>query len=58
VQAIEEDPTDNQVLACAKDARADFIISGDRHLLQLEAYEKVRVLTASSFLEKRHYKDA
>jgi putative PIN family toxin of toxin-antitoxin system len=57
VQAIEEDPTDNQVLACAKDATADFMISGDRHLLQLEAYGNVKVLTASSFLEKRRYKD-
>ena len=29
VHAIEGDPSDNQVLACAKDALANFIISGD-----------------------------
>jgi putative PIN family toxin of toxin-antitoxin system len=58
VQAIQEDPTDNQVLACAKDAAADFILSGDRHLLQLGVYEDTRVLTASSFLERRRYKNA
>lgn len=49
--AIEEDPSDNRVLACAKEASAQFIVSGDRHLLQLGRYENIRILTASSFLE-------
>ena len=51
VHAIEEDPSDNHVLACAKEANAHFIISGDRHLLQLGQYENLRILAASSFLE-------
>lgn len=50
VRAVK-DPADNQVLACAKDASADFIISGDRHLLNLEQYENIIILTPSSFLE-------
>jgi hypothetical protein len=48
--AIEEDPSDNHVLACAKEASAQFIVSGDRHLLQLGQYESIKILTASSFL--------
>jgi putative PIN family toxin of toxin-antitoxin system len=53
VHAIEEDPSDNHVLACAKEARAQFIVSGDRHLLQLGHYEKIMMLTASRFLERQ-----
>jgi putative PIN family toxin of toxin-antitoxin system len=49
--AIEEDPSDNYVLACAKEANAQFIVSGDHHLLQLGHYENTRILTASKFLE-------
>jgi putative PIN family toxin of toxin-antitoxin system len=51
VQAIEEDPSDNRILSCAKEASAQFVISGDRHLLQLQNYESIRILTASSFLK-------
>jgi putative PIN family toxin of toxin-antitoxin system len=51
VHAIEEDPSDNHVLACAKESNAQFIVSGDRHLLRLGHYEGIRILTASRFLE-------
>ena len=53
VKAIEEDPSDALILACAKQAGANFLVSGDRHLLQLEHYEKIRILTASRFLEEQ-----
>lgn len=52
VHAIEENTSDNHVLACAKEAKAHFIVSGDRHLLQLGKYENIRILAASSFLER------
>jgi putative PIN family toxin of toxin-antitoxin system len=51
VHAIKEDPSDDHALACAKEANAHFIVSGDRHLLQLGHYENIRILAASSFLE-------
>ena len=50
VEVMEEDPSDNRILACAKEAGAQFVISGDRHLLQLGNYENIRILTASGFL--------
>ena len=34
--AVPDDPDDELVLACAIDGIADFIVSGDRHLLDLE----------------------
>ena len=51
VHAIEEDLSDNHILACAKEAGEQFIVSGDHHLLQLGHYKNIRILTASKFLE-------
>jgi len=51
VHAMEEDPSDNHILACAKEAGEQFIVSGDHHLLQLGHYKNIRILTASKFLE-------
>ncbi len=50
--AIPEDPADERVLACAVEARADFIVSGDRHLLTLETYQGIPILTVRAFLER------
>lgn len=38
-------------LACLKEAGAQFIVSGDRYLLQLGHCENIRMLTASRFRE-------
>ena len=51
VEAIEKDPSDNRILSCAKEANMQFVVSGDRHLLQLGDYENIRILTASRYLE-------
>ena len=50
--AIPEDPSDEMVLACAVEARADVIVSGDHHLLDLGTYRDIPVLTARGFLER------
>lgn len=41
------DPDDDHVLACAITARVEFIVSGDRHLLDLKQYQEIRIVTAS-----------
>jgi len=51
VHVVEEDPSDNHVLACAKEAAAQFIVSGDRHLLTLGRYGNTKILGASAFLQ-------
>ena len=48
---IPQDPTDEIFLACALDARADVIVSGDRHLLSLKAFEGIPIMTVKSFLD-------
>jgi len=52
VDVISEDPDDNKVLACAIAAEADFIISGDKHLLKLGKFEDIPIMTAKDFLKK------
>ena len=50
--AVPGDPSDDKVVACAVEAGADLIVSGDRHLLDLGAYQGIPVLTARAFLER------
>lgn len=44
---ILDDLDDDQVLACALAAKADIIVSGDRHLLILKEYERIRIVAAA-----------
>ena len=41
----------SKYLSCAIDAKVDFIISGDIHLLNLGEYEGIRIVTPAQFLE-------
>lgn len=50
LQAVPDDPDDNRVLECAVAAGAKFVVSGDRHLLQLGSHENISILTVRQFL--------
>jgi putative PIN family toxin of toxin-antitoxin system len=50
--AIPADPTDEKILACALDGRADLIVSGNLHLLDLVQYQGIPILNARQFLER------
>ncbi len=47
---IAEDPEDDKFVECAVSGGADYIVSGDRHLLKLGYYRGVRILSAGEFL--------
>ena len=51
IEVIVEDPADNNYLSCAVDAKADFIVSGDIHLLNLREYEGTQIVTPTQFLK-------
>jgi putative PIN family toxin of toxin-antitoxin system len=51
LEVIAEDPADNNYLSCALDAKADFIVSGDIHLLNLREYEGIQIITPAQFLK-------
>ena len=44
---IKEDPFDNLFLTLASENRAHMIISGDNHLLELQAFENIQIVTPS-----------
>ncbi len=46
------DEMDNKVLACAIDGKAEYIISGDIHLLVLGSFKGVRIMAVSDFLNQ------
>ena len=46
---IQRDPTDNKFLECAAVAQADFLVTGDDHLLALGSFRQTRILTLSRF---------
>ncbi len=51
IEAIGADPYDSMVLKCAVTAHADYIVTGDAHLLELKEFEAIRIVTPAQFLE-------
>ena len=49
---IKKDPEDDKFIRCALAANAEYIISGDQHLLALKNYQKIQVLSPSEFIIK------
>lgn len=47
-----QDEKDNRVLECAIDGMADYIISGDLHLLELKSFKRVKIMTVTDFLSE------
>ena len=45
------DEPDNRILECVIESAADFIVTGDKHLLSLKIFQDIRLITLSSFLE-------
>ena len=50
IHAIAADPTDNKFLEAAVAGEANFIVSGDGHLLELETFRNIPVITAREFI--------
>lgn len=45
-----DDPADIIYLAAAAEGRADYLVSGDHHLLRLHHFETIRIVTPRAFL--------
>lgn len=46
------DPEDDKFLSCALDAKAFYIISGDKDLLDMKQYKEVEIVTAADFCKR------
>jgi putative PIN family toxin of toxin-antitoxin system len=49
---ILKDEPDNRMLECAIAAQAEFVVSGDRHLLALKHYANITMIPLADFLTK------
>ena len=54
---ILEDDADNRILECAVEGRADWIVSGDRHLLGLKEFRGIPIVRVSEFLSMAGERD-
>ncbi len=57
LKKITDDPTDDMFLACAMEAKADYIVSRDPHLRNLKQYHGITIIDVKRFVErvrKRH----
>ena len=52
VSKILNDSDDNHILATASKADASFIVSGDRHLLDLKEWEGIRMISPAEFMKE------
>jgi len=52
IDRITADPDDNKFLACALEAQADFVVSGDNHLLSLKHFHRIQIVDAYTFTKK------
>ncbi len=51
INAVPDDPDDNRILECAVEAHAQVIVSGDRHLLALQTYKSIPIVTPRQFID-------
>ena len=48
---VKDDEDDNRILECAETANANYIISGDRHLLELKNHKNIKIVSTKEFLD-------
>jgi putative PIN family toxin of toxin-antitoxin system len=51
IHVVKDDPDDDKFIECAVECNAEFIISGDNHLLNMEKYEGIDIISAATFLK-------
>ena len=51
IHVVEADPSDNKFIEAAVAGQADYIVSGDNHLLDLKEYKGISIITPRAFLE-------
>jgi len=50
LKVVAADPDDDAVLECAVIGQAQYLVSGDRHLLALGNYQDIQIIKAADFL--------
>ncbi len=50
IRAVAEDPDDDKYIEAAVEGLAQFVVTGDKHILALKFYENIRIVTPRVFL--------
>ena len=50
IKAVPDDPKDDKVIECAMACNADFIVTGDNHLLKLKDFKGIKIVSPKDFL--------
>jgi hypothetical protein len=51
---VREDPSDDRYLECALEGEAEYIVTGDRHLLELGQLRGTEIVKPAAFLQLIH----
>jgi putative PIN family toxin of toxin-antitoxin system len=52
VNAVEDDPDDDKFLEAAVAGNAQYLVSGDQHLLTLDSFRDIDIITPRTFYER------
>ncbi len=50
LQIVKKDKSDNKIIEAAVEENADFIVTGDKHLLDIKKYQNIHIIAPSQFL--------
>jgi putative PIN family toxin of toxin-antitoxin system len=50
-KVVVDDPSDNFFIDCAVAAKADYLITGDRHLLNLGTFKTIKIVSVETFID-------
>jgi putative PIN family toxin of toxin-antitoxin system len=51
LNVVLEHPADDKFIECSQTARAQYIVSGDNHLLKVACYKKTQIVSVNEFLQ-------
>lgn len=51
INAVKEDPDDDKIIECAVDSKADYIVTGDPHLLNFKEFKGIKIVNAAYFVK-------
>jgi putative PIN family toxin of toxin-antitoxin system len=52
INVIKSDPDDNIFLECALSSESEYIVSGDDHLLELNKWKGINIITPDKYIEE------
>jgi putative PIN family toxin of toxin-antitoxin system len=51
VMAVLDDPDDNKILECALEAKVDYVVTYDEHILKLKEFEGIKLIQPKELLK-------